>query len=92
MTKKLMLVAALIAAISIALVAGFTSFMTGREQIWSAEHATLSAPAQAAVTAAQLARNYFPMIALVLIVGIFGVAWLAGILFGHLINAKGKKS
>lgn len=81
MTKKIASIAALISAISIALVAGFASYMSGREQIWSAEHAPLSALMQAAVTAAQLARQYFPLIALAIVIGCFGVAWMIGILF-----------
>ena len=79
MSKKLLIMAAVLAAILIALVAGFTSFMAGQEQAWSAQLTTLSGPAQAAVATARAARHYFPFIALLLVVGSFGVVWIIGI-------------
>ena len=81
MTKKLVLVATFIAAIAIALVAGFTLFMAGREEVWKAQQTVITQQMMAVSSAAQLARNYFPLITLALIIGIFGVAWLIGILF-----------
>jgi hypothetical protein len=80
MSRKLLIMAAVLAAVLIALVAGFTSFMAGQEQAWSAQHATLSGPAQTAVTAARAARQYFPLVALALAAGSFGVVGAFGIL------------
>ena len=86
MSKRQVIVAACMAAVAVALVAGFSSFVAGREEAWKAQQVSLPAALQLAIAATQTVRRFFLLIAGLLVGASFGVVWLVGLLVPPRMN------
>jgi type II secretory pathway component PulF len=82
MTKTQIIVAAVIAAVSVVVLFVFSSFIVGRAHEWSADHSVLSAPVETVVNASEFIHGY-PMYLVFAVFGTsFGLVWLFNRLFG----------